>query len=65
VFLVKRLQFRKGQTNTNINDLGGARDSTLKAKIHHFPLSYKPMQINHVRVSQSNCYVSGVGVTKK
>jgi len=31
-----------------------ARDSTIKAKIHHSPLSYKPIQINHVRGSQSN-----------
>jgi len=59
---VRNLDTRDKQTQTLMTN--GARDSTFNAKIHHSPLSYKPIQINHVKEYQRNYYISGTEVTQ-
>jgi hypothetical protein len=65
VLKVKTIAIQKRQTNITLMTLG-ARERTFKAfKIIIALLSYTPIQISHVRISQSNCQVSGPEVTLK
>jgi len=60
----KSLQFRKGTNKYNINDVGGHEIVHSKHKFIIALLRYTPIQLSHVRGSQSNCQVSGTCVTK-
>jgi len=58
------LPIHRGQKNTALMTVGGARIVHSKHKHHHFPSSYTPIQISHVSKLQMRCLISGAGVTR-
>jgi len=57
--VVKTFAIQKGTNKHNINDVGGREIVHSKHKFIIAHLRYTPIQLSHVRGSQSNCQVSG------